>query len=82
MSLAEKHDHPEIKVGRQYLCRIGGKWFMGRFNKLWYGLNFDGWYAAAGLQFNAPGWNCSSWERVFEMEGLTGTAWKPHCTSG
>jgi len=67
LSLAVKHEHPDIKAGPQYLCQIDGKWFMGEFSREWYGWNFEGWLNDSGLQFDAPGWNSSSWQRVFEM---------------
>jgi len=68
LSKAKGHSHPEIKVGKQYLCKIDGEWFMGSFSREWYGLNFDGWVNDTGLQFDEPGTNASTWERVFEME--------------
>lgn len=69
LSLAEEHEHPKIVLDAPYLCKIGGQWFFGRFGREWYGLNFHGWHGV-GLQFDAPGWNRSKWERVFKMEGL------------
>jgi hypothetical protein len=72
LSKAVEHSHPDIKVGYQhhYLALIRGDYHAGSFSKQWYGLNFDGWsYNPAGLQFDAPGWNASGWQRLWEIVG-------------
>lgn len=60
------HKHPDIKIKAQYLCRIGGQYFAGKFSQQWYGLNFQGWYGV-GLQLDQPGTNCSRWEAIWEI---------------
>lgn len=63
------NEHPDIKTdGTLYMCRIGGGWFMGAFDRQWFGLSFKGWLNPAGLQFDKPGTNASRWERVIEVE--------------
>jgi len=59
--------HPDIKPGIQYLCLIGGTYFAGNFQEVWYGLNFLGWDNEVGLQYDAPGTNSSRWERIWEI---------------
>ena len=66
---AVEHEHPDIKVGRtKYLARIDGEWYFGRFSRQWYGLHFDCDFGCSGIQFDAPGSNESSWERLFEIQ--------------
>lgn len=70
LTQAEKHEHPAIWTdGRAYLCQIDGQLFAGTFSRQHYGLNFRGWTPnpGAGLQFDAPGWNGSRWERVWAI---------------
>lgn len=67
MELADGHNHPQIKVDEtQYLVKLKGEFFCGRFNKEWFGLNFDGWYNS--IQFDAPGTNRSNWEQIWEIQ--------------
>jgi hypothetical protein len=67
LSLSEGHTHPDIVVGRTYMVKISGAWFLGRFAKVWFGLTFSPW-GNAGLQFDAPGCNGSRWQRVIEVD--------------
>jgi hypothetical protein len=64
------HTHPDIKVGQkyQYLCLIDGRFYIGSFRKVWFGLNFDGWGGRSGLQLDAPGTNCSDWQQIWEIQ--------------
>ena len=65
---AERHECKNIKPGRtRYLCKIDGEYFVGRFQREWFGLHFDGW-CGCGIQFDAPGYNSSDWERVWRIE--------------
>lgn len=69
LSLSKKHEHPDIKTDEtEYLCKIDGDFFAGRFSRQWYGLNFDGWINPAGLQFDAPGQNASMWQEIYEIK--------------
>lgn len=68
LSRAREHEHPDIKPDRNYLAQIGGEFHAGQFSREWYGWNFEGWsHNPAGLQFDAPGWNASDWERLWEI---------------
>src|SRR5690606_7270702 len=58
-----------LEVGPVYLCLIDGKFFTGRFEKQWYGLNFTGWDNPAGLQYDPPGTNYSGWQRAWRIKG-------------
>ena len=66
LNKCDEHNHPDIRVGRYYLAKIGGELFAGKFSREWYGLNFDGWYGV-GLQLDAPGTNASSWEGLWAI---------------
>jgi hypothetical protein len=70
LTKGEGNKHPDIKTdGTLYMCKIGGGWFMGAFDQVWFGLNFKGWLnPTAGLQYDKPGTNSSRWERVIELE--------------
>ena len=62
-----KSDHPDIKTnGTKYLIKYDGFYYIGSFGRQWYGLNFGGIYGV-GAQFNVPGYNCSSWQEVYEV---------------
>lgn len=67
LSRGDRHTHPDIVPGRHYMVRIYGAWHMGRFSEVWYGLSFSPW-GNAGLQFDAPGYNLSAWERIIEVD--------------
>lgn len=66
MSKSDKHEHPDIKVKKRYLCKIGSEYFCGYFSRVWFGWSFDGWYNH--LQFDAPGWNSSDWVQIWEIK--------------
>lgn len=68
LTKAEKHHHPDIVVGKEYLVRIDKRWFLGTFTKQWYGLHFGPWINMVGIQFDAPGSNRSKWEAVCEFD--------------
>lgn len=67
MSLAQKHEHPDIQKGKKYLCLIGNEYFAGRFSRVWFGWTFRGWYNPH-LQFDAPGFNSSRWQQIWEIK--------------
>jgi len=54
-------DHPDIKVGKNYLAKIYGEMHAGKFSRQWYGLNFEAVYDA-GIQLNSKGW-----QRLYEI---------------
>lgn len=67
LSKAHGHDHPDIKTdGTFYLVKFYGNWFLGPFCRVGYGLTFPRW-GTSGCQFDAPGFNGSTWERVIEI---------------
>ena len=68
LSKSKEHKHPDIIADNKtpYLAKIRGNWFTGTFNEQWFGLSFYGWYNSH-LQFDAPGWNTSGWEELFEI---------------
>lgn len=67
MRKAEGSNHPDIRCGKRYRCKIDGQIFYGTFSREWYGLNFDGWTPnPIGIQFDAPGTNSSTWEAIWE----------------
>lgn len=59
-------DHPDISTKKQYLIKWDGRYYAGGFSMEWYGLNFEGIYDA-GLQYDAPGTNCSHWQAIWEI---------------
>lgn len=67
LSKAKEHECPGIKADSRthYLVRHHGGLFAGTFNRQWFGLSFDGWHAP--LQFDAPGFNSSKWQQVWEI---------------
>lgn len=66
---ASGHECPGIETdGTQYLCLIDREYHVGEFERQWYGLNFDGWrWNDVGLQFDAPGYNRSKWQAIWEI---------------
>lgn len=67
LARGDKSDHPDIVPGQLYVVKIYGAWHMGRFARVWYGLNFSPW-GCSGIQFSAPGYNLSAWERIIEFQ--------------
>lgn len=66
---AKEHECPAIKVGERYkyiAVMDDGRMAIGSFERQWYGLNFDGFYDT-GLQFDAPGYNNSSWKKLYKI---------------
>ena len=69
LSKAEKHFHPDVDLNKKYLVKIAGEWYFGGFKKVWFGLNFSPWKnGMVGIQFDAPGFNSSGWERIIEID--------------
>lgn len=68
LSKASKHECPSIKIGAtEYLAIINKELYFGSFSKEWYGLNFDCDYGVSGIQFDAPGYNSSEWQELYEI---------------
>lgn len=68
MSKSKEHSHPDINCRNTYLCLIDREFFVGKFTREWYGFNFEGWYSDSGLQFDAPGFNCSKWQQIWKVK--------------
>lgn len=58
---------PGLEVGPTYLVMYDGRFHVGEFDMQWYGLNFCGIYDA-GAQYDPPGENSSSWQRIWLFE--------------
>jgi hypothetical protein len=69
LSKGEKHEHPDINTKNLYLCRVDNQFETGYFSRQWYGLSFSGFYDA-GLQFDAPGYNSSDWQQIWEIKTI------------
>ena len=61
------HEHSDISSKKQYLAKIGGRFFAGTFSREWYGWTFDGWCGVSGMQLDKPGTNASTWQRLWEI---------------
>lgn len=61
------HDHPDISSRKQYLAKIGGQFFAGKFSRVWFGWSFDGWVGGQFLQLDKPGTNASHWQGLWEI---------------
>jgi len=71
LTKAIEHECPSVRCdGTVYLAKFNSYGYaVGSFSREWYGLNFSGspvgnWN---GVQFDAPGWNSSSWEYLWEI---------------
>ena len=62
-----KYCHPDIRDDKQYLAKIDGEYFGGRFKKEWYGWSFTGWGRITGLSLSKPG-ATSIWEGLWEIQ--------------
>lgn len=63
------HDHPYIECGPTYLVKHRNKWYVGHFNKQWYGLNFNCGFGVSGsVQYDTPGYNSSGWQECYLIE--------------
>ena len=71
MRRANRSNHPDIHAGKRYLVKHDGEYFIGRFTRegdtgdRW--LTFDGWEGGS-LQFDAPGFNQSDWQMIWEFK--------------
>jgi hypothetical protein len=60
------HDHKGINGRRSYLAKIGGFYYAGKFERVWFGWTFDGWNGTP-LQLDMPGTNSSMWQGLWEI---------------
>ncbi len=67
ISKANRHECSSIDLEKSYIVKIDGQWYAGKFCRQWYGLNFNYAPNSVGIQFDAPGYNSSSWEEVYEI---------------
>jgi hypothetical protein len=66
MKKASGHEHLDLNAKDTYLCLIGKRYYTGKFEREWYGWNFDAVYDA-GCQFDAPGSNSSDWRQIWKL---------------
>ena len=59
-----------LEVGPTYLVLYSGRFYTGRFDTQWYGLNFLGGIIT-GAQYDPPGEKCSCWQRIWLIENAT-----------
>jgi len=63
-----EHSHPDLRCdGTYYLVDWSGHLIVGTFSKVWFGLNFEWFWGASSIQFDAPGFNSSGWRKVWEI---------------
>lgn len=67
LSQTTKQGGAGLDVGPTYLVLYAGRFYAGQFERVWYGLNFRGIYGA-GAQYDPPGSNYSSWQRIWRIE--------------
>lgn len=65
LSKGKESDHPDIKLGKNYLIRYGGDFYAGKFSRQWFGFTF--FVGSHSLQFDTPGTNHSRWQEVWEI---------------
>lgn len=66
LSKGNGHEHPDIKLDNTtYLAKIGGHYSVGTFFEQWFGLSFNDNFC--NPQFDAPGFNKSDWENLWEI---------------
>lgn len=70
LSLAKEHDCPGINSEDWFLAYVMGRFLVGTFSKQHYGWNFDCGWGASGVQFDAPGYNASSWARLWRISEI------------
>lgn len=69
LSLGREHDHPAFNTTDYFLAKIGDQLHFGKFHKVWFGWHFScGWGASGGMQFDAPGFNSSGWQKLWKVE--------------
>jgi hypothetical protein len=66
LTKGDKNSHPKIDGRSSYLCLIDGNFYAGKFSKVWFGWHFDGWFDV-GMQYDKPGYNSSSWQRIWKI---------------
>ncbi len=61
-----KHGSDEVYPGPVYLALVNGRYDIGRFNPVWYGLTSDGSFG--NRQYDPPGTNASRWQRLWRFD--------------
>lgn len=67
LSKGIRSDHPDIELGKKYLVKFNGAWYLGLFTRQWYGWSFIDW-GTSGKQFDTPGQNSSTWQAIIELD--------------
>lgn len=65
LSKGREHEHPDFDRKKTYLIKHGGHWYIGSPGRVWFGWTFH--VGSHSLQFDAPGYNSSRWEYVYEI---------------
>lgn len=68
LTLGEGHNHPDIDEDKTYMVKVYGRWHFGTFKLVWFGWTF---WADGHCQYDKPGTNSSSWERIIEFDPET-----------
>jgi len=68
LTKGKEHKHPDIKCDKtHYVADWDGHLILGQFSEVWFGLTFNWFWGASSLQFDAPGYNSSSWKKLWEV---------------
>lgn len=67
LECSNTHEHPDIDLNKFYLVKFKDYWYLGQFYQEWYGLRFNN-YGLTGMQYDKPGTNGSTWQRIIEIE--------------
>lgn len=71
LTKGDKHEHPDFDENGYYLVKFSDRWYFGQPQRVWFGWHFAcGFGVCGGFQFDAPGSNHSSWEKMYEIKGL------------
>jgi hypothetical protein len=74
LSKGEQSEHPDFNtndyflVKKQYSDDENPSYYIGHFDRQWYGWNFScGFGASGGFQYDKPGYNSSGWKQVWKL---------------
>ena len=64
----DRAGHPDITENKEYLAKINGTWYAGRFTMQWYGWNFGEVYDAGyQLWYDGLSPDKDGWEELYEI---------------
>ena len=61
-----KHGSDDVYPGPFYLALIGDYYYLGKFSKVWFGLNFSS--GQNSFQYDPPGTNSSRFHRLWKFD--------------